>query len=332
MKRWVIRLAKTTPLVAAVILVGWIWFGLGEFFFLGSIANGLPQPPNTDRIRHWPSGSSSSRGDMINFTPPDSWGMRETYIVPAGITQYEIMDFYISQLTPEWRWCPRQDDAGHLYGVSFQKGTRRVGVDTQGLQNQSRSLQYGISVGRKAMPGRCERATERALSLGLKPIPEGSPGHQTPDLAQQYVPFPIWVPTYFPEEYWMNVDAELLEGWPYGDGVKGVELVFRNNVGPGRDLEAISVRQFLSEGTSSHARAYLGDAQAPEVVNLGDFEVVVREGLQNGLLGSRGWVRVEWEGRHEGRPVVYIVDSGASREETLLMVRSFESHARSVSH
>ena len=269
---------------------------------------------------------------MISLTPPDSWGMRETYLVPAGVTQYEIMDFYISQLGRQWEWCPRQDDAGYLYGVSFQKGNKGVGVDTQGLQNQSRSLQYEIYFGRKAAPGRCERAAERALSLGLELIPEGSPGRQTPELVQQSVPFPIWVPTHFPEEYWMNVDATFLEGWPYGEGVRGVELIFRNAIGQGRDLEAISVRQFLTEGTSSRAGAFLGDAPAPEVVNLGDFEVVVREGLQKELLGSRAWVRVEWEGQHEGEPVVYIVDSGASREETLRMVRSFEAHARSVSH
>ena len=258
--------------------------------------------------------------------------MLETYLVPAGVTQYEIMDFYISQLGREWEWCSRQDDAGYLYGVSFQKGNKEVGVDTQGLQNQSRSLKYEIYFGRKAAPGSCERAVERALGQGLKPIPKGSPGRQTSDLAQQSVPFQIWVPTYFPEEYWMNVDAKLLEGWPYGEGVKGVELIFRNAIGQGRDLEAISVRQFLTEGTSSRAGAFLGEAPAPEVVNLGDFEVVVPEGLQKELLGSRAWVRVEWEGQHEGEPVVYIVDSGASREETLRMVRSFEAHARSVSH
>ncbi len=269
---------------------------------------------------------------MISLTPPDSWGMRETYLVEAGVTQNEIMDFYISQLARQWEWCPKQDDAGYLYGVSFQKGNKGVGVDTQGLQNQSRSLQYVISVGRKATPGRCDWAAERALNLGLEPIPEGSPGRQTPEMIQQSVPFPIWVPTSFPEGYWMNVDAKLLKGWPYGDGVKGVELIFRNTIGQGRDLEAISVRQFLSEGTSTHARALPGDAPAPEVVNLGDFEVVVREGFQKGLLGSRTWVRVEWEGQHEGEPVVYIVDSGAGREETLRMVRSFEAHVRSVSH
>ncbi len=269
---------------------------------------------------------------MISLTPPDSWGVRETYFVAAGVTQYEIMDFYISQLGPEWEWCPRQDDAGYLYGVSFQKGNNGVGVDTQGLQNQSRSLQYEIYFGRKAPPGRCERAAERALSLGLETIPVGSPGCQTPEMAQQSVPFPIWVPTSFPEGYWMNVDARLLEGWPYGEGVKGAELTYRNAIRQGRDLGAISVRQFLSDGTSSHARAFLGDAPAPEVVNLGDFEVVVREGLEKELLGSRAWVRVEWEGQHEGEPVVYIVDSGAGREGTLRMVRSFEAHARSVSH
>ena len=324
MHRLIRRLIAIASVVTAVILIGWFWFGLGEFFFLGSIANGLPRPPDTDRVRHWPSGSSSSGGDMISFMPPDSWGMRETYLVPAGVTQYEIVDFYISQLAREWEWCPRQDDAGYLYGVSFQKGTKRVGVDTQGLQNQSRDLHYGVSVGRKATPGRCERATERALRLGLTPIPEGSPGHLTPDLAQQSVPFPIWVPTYFPEEYWMNVDAKLLEGWPYGDGVRGVELVFRNSVGPKRDLEAISVRQFLTEGASPHSSTDNGSSGPKEIVVLGNQEVEVREGVQKGLLGDRAWVRAGWEGERQGQSVTYIVESGASREETLQMVEHLD--------
>ena len=329
MKRWAIRLAKTTPLVALAILVGWFYFGLGEFFFLGAIANSLPQPPDTQRNRGWPHGGAD---DEMLLTPPDSWAISEAHSPPSGTTHYEIMDFYISNMAPEWRWCTRQDDAGFLFGVTFQKGTVLVGLDAQGLIDKYRFRGYDIFVQRKTKPGRCDRSEERFLSLGLKQIPEGAPGNLPPGKAQQHVPFPISVPTYLPEEYWMSVDAILLEDWPYGDGVKGVELVFRNSVGQGRDLEAISVRQFLSEGTSSHARAYPGDTQAPEVVNLGDFEVVVREGLQNGLLGSRAWVGVEWEEQHEGKPIVYIVDSGASREETLRMVRSFEAPARSVSH
>lgn len=217
-----------------------------------------------------------------------------------------------------------QDDSGYLYGVSFEKGTKGVGVDTQGLQNQSRSLQYEVYVARKGTPGQCERSTERALGLGLKSIPEGSPGHLTPELAQQHVPFPIWIPPHFPEEYSMSVDANLLEGWPYGDGVKGVEFVFRNSVGPGRDLEAIFLRQFLALEASSHANAYSGESQEQETVSLENLTVSVRKGVQRELVGDRAWLRVEWDGEFQGEPIVYIVESGASREDTLRMVESFQ--------
>ena len=318
------RLIVLASLVATAISIGWIWFGLGEFFFLGSIANDLPQPPDTERIRHWPSGSRSY-SDSITFAPPDSWGMRETYFAPDGTTQYEIMDFYISRMVPEWRWCPSQDDSGYLYGGSFEKGTRWVGVDSQGLQILSRSREYEIYVDRKAAPGHCQQATERALGLGLKPVPEGSPGHLTPELAQQHVPFPIWIPPYSPEEYSVSVDAKLLEGWPYGDGVKGVELVFRNSIGPRRDLEAIFVRQFLTEEASSHAGAYSGGPRKEETVVLGNLRVKVQEGVKEELVGNRAWVSVEWDGEFQGEPIVYVVESGASREETLQMVERFHS-------
>ena len=264
---------------------------------------------------------------MPSPLPPDTWSMRETHSPPEGTASHEIMNFYISNIPPGWRWCSRQDDAGYLYGVSFEKGTKRFSVDTQGLQrfHPRLSPSYTVSVSRDNTPEHCETAARRAIGSGLDPIPKGSPGNRTISWAEQYVPFPVWVPSHFPEKYWMSADARLLEGWPYRGGVKGVELTFRNTVGRERDLEAIFVRQFLAGGTSPHARAYRGNLEREETVDLDGFLVKVQEGVEEKLVGDRAWVTVEWEEDLQGKRIVYMVESGASWEETLRMVEPFSA-------
>ena len=324
LKRRIRRILALISLLALATVIAWVWCGLGEYFLLGSLANEFPQPPDTYRVRSWPSGYRSGGGDMPSPLPPNTWSMSATHLAPEGTTKYEIMDFYIANMPPGWRWCSLQDDAGYHSGITFEKETKRVSVGVHGLSRHRRlGPSYTVSVRRDNRPGHCERATERATGLGLKPIPEGSPGSRPLHWAQQHVPFLIQVPEHLPEEYWMKVDARLLDGWPYGDGVRGVELVFRNTVGPERDLESMFARQFLAEEASAHARAYSGNLEHEETVALGDLLVKVQEGVEEKLVGERAWVRAVWEGDFQGKSIVYVVDSGASREDTLRMVEQF---------
>ena len=318
------RLLVLISLLGLATLVAWAYCGLGEYFILGSIANDFPRPPDTPRARHWPDRGWSYT-DSLTILPPDLWSMRESHSPPEGTNQYEVMDFYISNIPPGWEWCSRQDGSGYLYGVTFEKGTEQVAVDTQGLQSPFRSPNYTIYVSRDNEPGRCALDIREITALGLDPIPEGSPGNRTVDWAEQRLPFPVWVPERPPKGYFMSVDSRLLGGWPYGDGDRGVEIILRNRIGQDRDVEAIFVRQFLAEGGSSHARGHRGDLHQEETIVMGELSVKVQEGVLESITGNRAWVRVEWEGDFQGNPLVYVVDSGASREETLGMVAQFSA-------
>ena len=93
--------------------------------------------------------------------------MGRTYEVPDGITRDEILDFYISELPPEWRWClsyledtdvSGQIASGRVTGAYFIKGTTRVSVSTQDLYWRSGRMKptYSISVDYKETFNPCQ--------------------------------------------------------------------------------------------------------------------------------------------------------------------------------
>ena len=81
------------------------------------------------------------------LTPPDGWAILRTYDVPPGTTTGDVLDFYISELSPEWQWCLRShtwvgeagDRGEEIGGAHFKKGTTQVSIDTLGLVYHGRS-------------------------------------------------------------------------------------------------------------------------------------------------------------------------------------------------
>ena len=155
LKSRVRRLLVLAALVALATLVAWVYCGVGEYFLLSAVANEFPRPPDTHRVRAWPYGDRTYT-DMPTPLPPDSWSMLETHFVPEGTTRQEIMDFYISNMPPGWRWCPERDDATYGDGVFFVKGAKWVALDTYGLRHSHLSPSYDIYIERNAKVRHCE--------------------------------------------------------------------------------------------------------------------------------------------------------------------------------
>ena len=82
--------------------MGLVWLG-----YIASnrlILNSLPVPPEAERI--WVGSSPYLRNEQL-FSPPAGWGTRATYRVPPDTIRNDIVDFYVSNLSPSWGACVR---------------------------------------------------------------------------------------------------------------------------------------------------------------------------------------------------------------------------------
>ena len=121
-----------------MLAVGWFWFGWGYVANNEEILDSLPVPPGTHNI--W-TGSHPYSGNELIFSPPDGWGTLATYVAPPGTSREGIVDFYQSQLSPEWQSCVDQINVVELSGTStkmmgnafFVNGTALVSIDTQNI-------------------------------------------------------------------------------------------------------------------------------------------------------------------------------------------------------
>ena len=77
--------------------------------------------------------------------------------MPDGTIRDDILDFYISELSPEWQWCFRyfsgtdesgQMASGGVMGAHFIKGMTRVSINTYDLHRRVGRMKrtYYISV------------------------------------------------------------------------------------------------------------------------------------------------------------------------------------------
>ena len=139
MSRYALRLCL--PLVAIgslVFLVGWFWFGWGHITANSDLLGSLPIPPGAEQIR---VDSHPYESDELPITPPDGWGTRATYSAPSDATREEIVDFYISRLSPTWKSCIDTDSIVAVSGeVRTEMGNARfsreqayVSVDTKNI-------------------------------------------------------------------------------------------------------------------------------------------------------------------------------------------------------
>ena len=154
------------------------------------------------------------------------------------------------------------------------------------------------------------------LSCMAEPTP-APPRHLPFQEAQEIVPFPILVPTHIPKGFELDDKMYILAGWQYGHEVKGVSydlLQFE----PWRKRD-IYINQFVAEGTFPPMRV-LPDIITYEVRDLDGIFLEVKEVD----MGDGVTIGASWEGDHEGKRLFFSVISGASRGETLEMIRSME--------
>ena len=89
-------------LLLLTLVVGRVWFGWGYIADNEKILDSLPVPPGAQRIS---VRSHSYSSEELIFIPPDGWGTLATYQAPAEASKDDIVDFYSSRLSPEWRYC-----------------------------------------------------------------------------------------------------------------------------------------------------------------------------------------------------------------------------------
>ena len=134
-RRWWRYAAMLAILVALIPTVGLVWFGWGYIAENKGVLDSLPEPPGIQSIY---IGSNPYTQDESPITPPDGWGTRVTFQAP-NMSRDNIVDFYVSHLTPAWRHCvdtistfnPQTGESGTMMGNAiFLKGTSLVSVDS----------------------------------------------------------------------------------------------------------------------------------------------------------------------------------------------------------
>ena len=136
MSRYALRLCLLLVAIGPLVfLVGWFWFGWGHITANSDLLESLPIPPGAEQIR---VDSHPYEFDELPITPPDGWGTRATYSAPPDATKEEIVDFYISRLSPDWESCIDSYTIASASGevrrkmgnARFSRGQAYVNVDT----------------------------------------------------------------------------------------------------------------------------------------------------------------------------------------------------------
>ena len=123
---WMEARCDSVGVVALLLLtpvVGRVWLGWGYIADNEKILDSLPVPPGAQRIS---VRSHSYSSEELIFIPPDGWGTLATYQAPAEASKDDIVDFYSSRLSPEWRYCV-------TYVNTFDLLTRETGVVMTGV-------------------------------------------------------------------------------------------------------------------------------------------------------------------------------------------------------
>ena len=153
MQRYTLRLCLSmVALGALVFLVGWFWLGWGYIPANSDLLESLPVPLGAEQIR---VSSHVYESDELPITPPDGWSTLATFSAPPDATREEVVDFYISRLSPTWKSCI---ETASIYVVVsgkmrtemgnalFSREQAFVSVDTKNLNAASRSQTFDVYV------------------------------------------------------------------------------------------------------------------------------------------------------------------------------------------
>ena len=78
--------------------------------------------------------------------PPDGWGTRATYQAPPETSREDIVDFFLSELSPEWQSCVIEINVVEaatgkstqmMGGASFTRGSSVVSIDTDNMLDEA---------------------------------------------------------------------------------------------------------------------------------------------------------------------------------------------------
>ena len=142
------------PLVAVgllVLLVGWFWFGWGHKAANNDLLDSLPVPPGAQRIEVHPHAYEF---DESLITPPDGWAILAKYSAPPSASREDVVDFYISRLSPTWEFCIDADfiivangeEITYMGNVQFGRQNAFVSVDTKNMNVASRAKTFDVYV------------------------------------------------------------------------------------------------------------------------------------------------------------------------------------------
>ena len=122
---------------------GWLWLGWGYIAENEDLLDSLTVPPGVQRI--W-IGSHSYTKDDGGLMPPDGWGTRATYQAPSETSREDIVDFFLSELSPEWQSCVIEINVVEaatgkstqmMGGASFTRGSSVVSIDTDNMLDEA---------------------------------------------------------------------------------------------------------------------------------------------------------------------------------------------------
>lgn len=137
--RALFALCGAVVVVALILVVGTFWFGWYETSRVRAVLDSLPVPLDAQYLSDYPHGIEL---DESFLTPPDGWATLRTYRLGGAATRDDLIDFYLSTMTPEWEgclrhvatWNPQKGESGvMLMGVAFVKEDTMVNVDAINL-------------------------------------------------------------------------------------------------------------------------------------------------------------------------------------------------------
>ena len=147
--KWATIAFATLATLLLIFAVGWIWFGWGYIADNRAILDSLPVPPGVERIS---VGSGSYSEDELALTPPDGWGTHATYQAPPEASREEVIGFYLSKLSPEWRSCVEDhpvtslltgEETGAVWkSVCFTRGSSLINLNANVMEGRHKYVIY----------------------------------------------------------------------------------------------------------------------------------------------------------------------------------------------